>query len=91
MLVGEDLLVPSAQITHPPLMNALDVPMQVWPAQACYIAFLIRTIVSQQEHGILEYLLISISYPKCFVSLEEVGRLEVLESLLRIVCEYDIL
>lgn len=49
MFVGEDFLVPCAKIAHDFLMHALDMSMEVWPAQAGNVAAWIRTVVSQEE------------------------------------------
>jgi len=54
MLMGEDFLVPRAQIAHDLMMNGLDVTMQVWPTQTSYIATCIRTIVPEQKYSVFK-------------------------------------
>lgn len=53
MFVGEDLLVPRAQVTDLLMMYALNVSMQVWPAQTSNITVSVRAIIPQQDKGIV--------------------------------------
>lgn len=60
MLVGEDFLVASAEITHALAMRRLDVTMQIGPAQPGKIARPVGTVVPQQEDGVADNLLVGV-------------------------------
>lgn len=45
VLMGEDLLIPGTEVTHDLVVNALDMSMQIWPAQTGNVAILIWAIV----------------------------------------------
>jgi hypothetical protein len=47
VFVSEDFLVASTQIAHGLAMFALDVPVEIWPAEASNIATVVWTIVSK--------------------------------------------
>jgi GR25 family glycosyltransferase involved in LPS biosynthesis len=59
-------------------MLALYMAVQIWPPQASHIAVLIRAVVSQQKHCILEDLVVLIFNTEVFVRPSEVLLLEVL-------------
>jgi len=61
-------------------MLALYMAVQIWPPQTSNIAVLVRAIVSQQEHCILEDLVVFIFDAEVFVRPSEVLLLEVLVS-----------
>lgn len=48
VFVSEDFLVSSAEITHDFLMYALDVSIEVWPAETCNITAFVRTVIPQK-------------------------------------------
>ena len=55
MFMREDFLVSRTKITHDFAVFRLDMPMEVWPAETCYITLFVRTVVAEQKYGILEY------------------------------------
>lgn len=89
MLVCENLLVSCAEIAHHLLMHTPHMAMQVRPSQACNIAVVIRTVVSQQQDRILENLRLLITDTQILVLAEEVPFLKVLVSFLGIVGKDD--
>lgn len=90
MLVGEDLLVTSAEIAHALVVRRLDVPVEVGPAQAGKVAGLVGTVVSQQEDGVADNVLVCVLDADVGVGGGEVLVGVVFESLLGIVGEDDI-
>jgi hypothetical protein len=54
MLMSKDFLVASTQITKHFAVLLFDVAVQVRPSQACNIAVLIWTIVSEEENGVFK-------------------------------------
>lgn len=90
MLVGEDLLVASAEIAHALVVRRLDVPVEIGPAQAGKVAGLVGTVVSQQEDGVANNVLVCVLDADVGVGGGEVLVGVVFESLLGIVGEDDI-
>jgi len=54
--MSEDFLVPSTEIAHNLAVNALYMPMKIWPSQAGNVATQIGAIVTEEKNGIFEYL-----------------------------------
>ena len=48
VLVGEDFLMASTEITHHLGMNRFDMTVEIWPSEASNIAVLVGTVVSQK-------------------------------------------
>ena len=85
MFMGKDLLVPGTQVTHDFVMLMANMTMQIWPSQACFIAVLIRAIVSQQQDSVFEDLRLFIADSKVLVCPEEVTFSIIFVPLLRII------
>lgn len=90
VLVGEDLLIASAEIAHQFAMFLFHMAMQVRPPQARHIAISIWTVVSQKKYGIFENDISLILYPKVFVRSDEGCLGKFFISPRSIVCKYHI-
>jgi hypothetical protein len=89
MLVREDFLVPSTQVTHDLLMLCPNVTVEVWPAQASFVTVRIRAVVAQEYNSVLKYLLLLVADAHVPIIAEEPIRVVVLESLFSVVREDD--
>jgi hypothetical protein len=87
--VGEYFLVAGAEVAHALAMRRLDMAMQIGPAQAGKVARLVWTVVSQQEDGVTDNVLVCVLDADAAVGGGEVLVCVVLESLFGIVGEDD--
>jgi hypothetical protein len=55
MFMSKDFLVSRTKIAHDFAMFGLDMSMEIWPAETCYITIFVWTVVAEQKYGILEY------------------------------------
>jgi hypothetical protein len=90
VLVGEDLFVAGAEVAHALVVGRLDVAMEIGPAKAGKVAGLVGAVVSQQEDGVADDVLVGVLDADVGVGGGEVLVGVVLESLLGIVSEDDI-
>lgn len=42
-------------------------PMEVWPAETCYITIFVWTVIVEQKYGILEYNFLLVFYAQVLV------------------------
>jgi hypothetical protein len=91
VLVGEDLFIPGAQITHDLVMDALNMPMKIRPSPARNVACRVWTVMSQQYQGIIMDLLLLILDTEDVIRIVEVGFNIVFIALVPIVGENDVL
>lgn len=56
MFMSKDFLVPRTEIAHDFVMHTLYMSVEIWPSQTCNVATWIRTIITKEQNGILEYL-----------------------------------
>lgn len=70
-------------------MLALNMAMQVWPSETCYITVLVGAVVSKQQYGVLEDLIFLIMDSQVLVGTREIFLLKFLESTFRIIGEDD--
>ena len=91
MLVSEDFLVPRAQVTHDFVMNALDMVMQMWPAQASLIAAMVRTVVTEKDYCVGVDVVVCVLDAQRLILMFDLRRLEVLESFAGVIGEYEVL
>lgn len=89
VLVGEYFLVAGAEVAHALAMRRLDMAMQIGPAQAGKVARLVWTVVSQQEDGVTDNVLVCVLDADAAVGGGEVLVCVVFESLFGIVGEDD--
>ena len=89
MLVGKYFLVSRAQVAHHLVVHRFDMSVQVRPAVAGYVTTLIGTVVSQQQNRVVVNFQFLVLDAQCIVVLLEVGLLEVLEALGRVIREND--
>lgn len=75
-------------IPHNLAMLAFNMPVQVRPSKTRRIAILIRAVIAQQKHGILEDIDCLVLDAQGVVCPHKVRVVEVLVSLGAIVCEY---
>lgn len=68
-------------------MLALDMTMEIGPSQASHVAFIVRTIVAEQQDRILENLILLIFDAEIVVRPGEVRVSELLEFLRRVIGE----
>lgn len=89
VLMCEDFLVAGTEITHLLVVDILDMAVEVLPAQTGKIALKIGTVISQQQHGVADNVLASISNANVIVRAGDIGIGKVLEALCRVVTEND--
>lgn len=70
-------------------MPALDMAVQIRPAQTRRIALIIRAVIPQQQHRILKDVHSLVLDPEVIVRADEVVATKRLEPLRRVVREYD--
>lgn len=61
VLVGEDLLVPGAQVAHLFLVLGAHVAVQVGPAQGGRVARQVRAVVAEEQHGVADDVLAGVA------------------------------
>jgi hypothetical protein len=74
-------------LPHSLAVFALDMSMQIWPAETGHIAISIRTIVSQEDDGIFKDIFIFIFDPQIVVCSVQLRVLKVFVALRGIVRE----
>jgi hypothetical protein len=72
MLVGKDLLVPSAEVAHLLVVDGADMAMQVWPAQAGKVAGRVRAVIPEKENSVSDNILAGVFDPDVNVRRSEV-------------------
>lgn len=88
MLVGKDLLISSAEVTHNFAMLGLDMSVEIRPSEASNIAIRIWTIVSQKEYCVFENDIFLVFNTQILVGLDEVLGQEIFVAFGRIVGKY---
>lgn len=90
MLMGEDLLVACAQITHDLAMPGFDMTMQVRPSQAGNVTIFVRTVIPQKQDCILQDFVFFIFDAQVLINFDKVLVFKLLKLLLGLVCEDNV-
>jgi hypothetical protein len=90
MLMCENPLITSAQITHALLVSRFDVAVQIGPAKTGKVARRFGAVVSQKKHSVTDNILVRILDTDVAVGSSDVFFRILLETLLGVVGEYDI-
>jgi hypothetical protein len=89
VLVGKHLLVASAQVAHFLVVLALDVAVQVLPAETGKVAFGVGAVIAEQQDGVAYDVLAGIPNANVIVGASNLGVGVFLETLRCVVGEND--
>jgi len=90
VLMGEALLVASAEIAHLLVVDGAHMAMQVGPAETSEVTFAIGAVVSQEEDGVADNIFARVLDANVIIGTRNVGARKVFETLGSIVGENNI-